>query len=101
MFADTATIGSQEDTMGYAITESGSYRAVAKETILMLEETFHDDLPEWVSEKAASARVIIEQVVVEDAWRIAEVAFVTDQLLALEDGDTTALQITAIGRAHV
>jgi len=39
----------------------------------------------------AAAVLRAQQVVVEDAWRVAEVAFIADQLLAIEDGDPTAL----------
>ncbi|WP_055128528.1 hypothetical protein [Pseudomonas mediterranea] len=44
-----------------------------------------------MKDAAEAARVRAEQVVVEDTWRTAEVPFIADQLLAIEDDDPTAL----------
>lgn len=43
--------------------------------------------------KDAEAASIIRdaQVIVEDEWRLSEITFIADQLLAIEDDDPTAL----------
>lgn len=39
----------------------------------------------------AAAEFRAQRVVVEDAWRVAEVIFIADQLIAIEDDDPSAL----------
>lgn len=46
------------------------------------------------AQAAAIARAA--QVVVEDAWRVKEVDIITDQLIALEDGDPDAMPGTEV-----
>jgi hypothetical protein len=43
--------------------------------------------------KDAEAAAILraQQVLVEDAWRVAELVVIADQLIAIEDGDPAAL----------
>lgn len=42
-------------------------------------------------DEQAQANARAEQVYQEDQWRVKETAFVTDQLMAIEDGDPDAL----------
>lgn len=40
---------------------------------------------------AAAAQLLAEQTRTEDIWRVSEVSFIADQLMAIEDGDPSAL----------
>lgn len=77
--------------MPYAIKENGSYRAITVDMELEPDETLYDDIPQWVYDKIESDRILAEQVKAEDDWRVMEIAFIADQLIAMEDGDPEAL----------
>lgn len=78
----------------YAIKPTGSLRAVDETMELEGDETLFSEIPDWAYEVAESARKKIDQIYVEDLWRTDELAFIADQLLALEDGDTSALPVS-------
>jgi hypothetical protein len=44
-----------------------------------------------MKDAAAAAAARAAQVIVEEAWRVDEMADIADQLIAIEDGDPTAL----------
>lgn len=80
----------------YAITDSG-WRAVtddSTEADLNPGETLVEELPQWLFDVVLSAQAIKLDAVNEDAWRYSELVLIADQLIALEDGDPSALPYT-------
>lgn len=77
--------------MGYAVQENGYFRAVTIDMELQGSEIYYEDLPNWAYEKFEAGQQEAQKVQSENSWRIREVAFVTDQLIGIEDADPTAL----------
>jgi hypothetical protein len=77
--------------MSYAIKPDGSYRAVDATMELEADEILYNEVPQWVYNLMEANRIKAEQAAIEDAWRVREVAFITDQLMGVEDGDPSAL----------
>lgn len=46
---------------------------------------------DWSKLLTTEMKEIAQKTPVEDAWRLEEIAFIADQLLAIEDGDSAAL----------
>lgn len=82
--------------MGYAIKPNASYRAVTIDMALEPDETYYEDIPQWVYDMVEANRIRTEQVSVENAWRAEEVGFVADQLIGMEDSDPSALPGTEL-----
>jgi hypothetical protein len=77
--------------MPYAIKEDGSFRAVDETMPLEGDETLYEDIPQWVYDLIEANRIKAELSAVEDSWRISEMEFIADQLIAMEDADPQAL----------
>jgi len=80
----------------YAIMPNGSYRAIDEWMELMDGETLYEVVPQWVYDMVEANRIRAEQSAVENAWRMDEVVFITDQLIGMEDGDPSALPGTEL-----
>ncbi|WP_282381890.1 MULTISPECIES: hypothetical protein [unclassified Pseudomonas] len=77
--------------MGYAIKENGTFRAVTIDMELLEGEEYFEDVPQWAYDKMEAEQALADKKAAEDSWRVREVAFITDQLIGIEDGDPSAL----------
>jgi hypothetical protein len=77
--------------MPYAIKADWSYRAVDEVMTLEEDETLYGDIPQWVYDRIETNRINAELTGAEDSWRISEMEFIADQLIAMEDDDPEAL----------